>query len=122
MDEKDFLQKLHAWNTEVILCCGNLILKLALLSISHGGHKSSYSQAREKRQQGSLERFEGDILVGRSDISNPSTMSAHLANRDKLWPSGLVEYQFYKSFPKYVTIITCILIEPQNSFAGIRVS
>ena len=27
MDEKDFLQKLHAWNTEVILCCGNLILK-----------------------------------------------------------------------------------------------
>ena len=49
-----------------------------------------------------MERYEGDILVGSSDLSNPSTLSAHLANPDKLWPSGVVEYKFYKTFPRFL--------------------
>ena len=57
-------------------------------------------QEREGRQL-PVERYEGDILVGSSDLSNPSTLSAHLANPDKLWPSGVVEYKFYKTFPRY---------------------
>ena len=48
-----------------------------------------------------MERYERDILVGSSDLSNPSTLNAHLANPDKLWPSGVVEYKFYKTFPRY---------------------
>ena len=60
-------------------------------------------QEREGRQLPvqTVERYEGDILVGSSDLSNPSTLSAHLANPDKLWPSGVVEYKFYKTFPRY---------------------
>ena len=46
-----------------------------------------------------MEMFEGDILVGSSDI-----LSAHLADPDKLWPSGVVEYKFYKTFPRCVDI------------------
>ena len=26
-------------------------------------------------------------------------MDAHLANPDRLWPSGVVEYKFYNTFP-----------------------
>ena len=46
------------------------------------------------------ERYEGDILLGSSDLSDPDTMSGFLADRDRLWPSGVVEYQFYKTFPR----------------------
>ena len=46
------------------------------------------------------ERYEGDILLGSSDLTNPDTMNAHLANPDILWPSGVVEYQFYRTFPR----------------------
>ena len=50
------------------------------------------------------ERYEGDILVGSSDLSDPATLSAHLANLDKLWPSGVVEYKFWRTFPRYFDI------------------
>ena len=46
------------------------------------------------------ERYEGDILVGSSDLTNPDTLSAHLANPDMMWPSGVVEYKFYHTFPQ----------------------
>ena len=47
------------------------------------------------------ERYEGDILVGSSDLSDPADLSAHFANPDKLWPSGVVEYKFWRTFPRY---------------------
>ena len=46
------------------------------------------------------ERYEGDILLGSTDLTNPDTLSAHLADPDMMWPSGVVEYQFYKTFPR----------------------
>ena len=46
------------------------------------------------------ERYEGDILVGSSDLTNPDTLSAVLANPDMLWPSGVVEYKFWRTFPR----------------------
>ena len=51
-----------------------------------------------------MEMYEGDILVGSSDIRDPNILSAHLADPDKLWPSGVVEYKFYKTFPRCVDI------------------
>ena len=46
------------------------------------------------------ERYEGDILLGSSDLTNPDTMSGFLADRDRLWPSGVVEYKFWRTFPR----------------------
>ena len=46
------------------------------------------------------ERYEGDILVGSSDLTNPDTLSAHLANPDMMWPGGVVEYKFWRTFPR----------------------
>ena len=54
------------------------------------------SQKRDRRQQS--DRFEGDILLGSSG-SNPSMQSAHLADPNKMWPGGLVEYAFYRAMP-----------------------
>ena len=45
-------------------------------------------------------RYEGDILVGSSDLTNPDTFNAALANQDKLWPRGIVEYKFWRTFPR----------------------
>ena len=58
-------------------------------------------QVREGRQLTSGERetiLEGDILVRNTSLDS-SALDAHLADPDRLWPSGLVEYKFYKSFP-----------------------
>ena len=30
---------------------------------------------------------------------DPTAMDAHLADPDRLWPSGVVEYKFYDTFP-----------------------
>ena len=49
------------------------------------------------------ERYEGDILVSSSDLTNLDPLIDHesvLANRDKLWPSGVVEYKFWRTFPR----------------------
>ena len=37
---------------------------------------------------------QGDLTGG-----SPSALDAPLANPDRLWPSGLVEYKFYDTFP-----------------------
>ena len=42
--------------------------------------------------------LEGDIVV-RNPAQDSSALDAYLADPDRLWPSGLVEYKFYKSFP-----------------------
>jgi len=45
--------------------------------------------------------FEGDILV-RPDgqMADPERRDAHIADPDRLWPSGIVEYKFYRTFPR----------------------
>ena len=58
-------------------------------------------QERKGRQL-AVERYEGDILVGSSNFSNPAAMNAHIADRDKMWPSGVVEYRFWRTFPRFV--------------------
>ena len=60
-------------------------------------------QERKGRQL-ALERYEGDILVGSSDLTNLDTFSAALADQDKLWPSGVVEYRFWRTFPRFFYI------------------
>ena len=57
-------------------------------------------KGRPRRSTETQERFEGDILVGSSDLSDPAKLSAHLANPDRLWPSGVVEYKFWRTFPR----------------------
>ena len=52
------------------------------------------SQERDRRQQS--DHFEGDILLGSSGF-NPSMLSGHIADPNKMWPGGLVEYKFYKT-------------------------
>ena len=43
--------------------------------------------------------FEGDIVI-RNFTDNPNISNARLADPDLLWPQGIVEYRFYKTFPK----------------------
>ena len=58
------------------------------------------SKGRPRRSTETQERFEGDILVGSSDLSDPTKMNAAIANPDRLWPSGVVEYKFWRTFPR----------------------
>ena len=44
----------------------------------------------------------GDILVRPEDLVGGPFSSAHLADPEFLWPSGVVEYKFYKTFPRWV--------------------
>ena len=44
------------------------------------------------------ETFEGDIVL-RNLTDDPSLADAHLADPDMLWPLGIVEYKFYRTFP-----------------------
>ena len=46
----------------------------------------------------------GDILVRPEDRGNSSFANAHLADPKMLWPSGMVEYKFYRSFPRCLNI------------------
>ena len=39
--------------------------------------------------------IEGDIVLRDSALTDPRLLDAHLANPDRLWPSGVVEYRFY---------------------------
>merc|ERR550534_3206290 len=43
--------------------------------------------------------IEGDIVIRNQDLTDLDSLNAHLANPDRLWPNGLVEYKFYKNFP-----------------------
>ena len=87
-------------------------------------------QVREGRQLtsgGSETILEGDILIRNTGTLDPSALDAHLADPDRLWPSGLVEYKFYKSFPAssqktvkramaYITTrVPCITFEEATS-------
>ena len=58
------------------------------------------NQARNRRQLTSgLTTIEGYIIVRDSTLGNPSALDAHLADPNRLWPSGVVEYKFYDTFP-----------------------
>jgi len=41
--------------------------------------------------------LEGDIMT--RNASDPSFANAHLANPEMLWPGGVIEYAFYRTFP-----------------------
>ena len=41
----------------------------------------------------------GDILV-RPDMAGPERKDAIIADPDRLWPNGMVEYKFYRTFPR----------------------
>jgi len=38
--------------------------------------------------------IEGDIVLRDSELTDPMLLDAHLANPDRLWPSGVVEYRY----------------------------
>ena len=38
--------------------------------------------------------IEGDIVIRDSELTDPMLLDAHLANPDRLWPSGVVEYRY----------------------------
>ena len=58
----------------------------------------TFPQDRGKRA-GGLSTIEGDIVVRGSIQGDPTALDAHLANPDRLWPSAVVEYKFYHTFP-----------------------
>ena len=43
------------------------------------------------------EIFEGDMVV--RNLTDPLLSNARLADPDLLWPLGMVEYRFYRTFP-----------------------
>ena len=43
--------------------------------------------------------IEGDIVVRDRSLGDPTALDAHLADPNRLWPSGVVEYKFYHTFP-----------------------
>ena len=67
--------------------------------------KNLITQVRGRRQLGSGQRIiEDEIVVRHSDdhrttAGSGTVLDAPLANPDRLWPSGLVEYKFYHTFP-----------------------
>ena len=68
--------------------------------------------------------IEGDIIARDFDPGNPTSLDAFLANPDRKWPSGTVEYRFYHTFPTanreivrramdYITNkVSCITFQP----------
>ena len=44
--------------------------------------------------------IEGDIVVRDRSLGDPAALDAHLADPNRLWPSGVVEYKFYHTFPE----------------------
>ena len=63
----------------------------------HNSVLISLSQERSRRQHS--DRFEGDILIG-SAGSSPHKVDAAIADPDKMWPGGNVEYTFYKAITR----------------------
>ena len=61
------------------------------------------TQVRGRRQLGSGQRIIEDEIVVRqsgSTTGSDTAQDAPLANPDRLWPSGVVEYKFYHTFPE----------------------
>ena len=63
----------------------------------------SNTQVRGRRQLGTDQRIiEDEIVVRRSGSTGSETaQDAPLANPDRLWPSGVLEFKFYKTFPEH---------------------
>merc|ERR1712012_1429212 len=83
-------------------------------------------EARDRRQSVSsqISTIEGDIIVRGQTPGNHAGLSAPLANPNLLWPGGVVEYRFYRTFPnahkaivlkamEYITSkVPCIRFQP----------
>ena len=50
-------------------------------------------------KQSNANQCKGDILVRAKDQGNSSFANAHLADPNRLWPKGIVEFKFWKTFP-----------------------
>ena len=84
------------------------------------------TKSRERRQHviGETATVEGDIIVRDRSSVNSSNLDAPLADPDRLWPGGVVEYRFYRTFPnanktivlkamEYITSkVPCITFQP----------
>ena len=58
---------------------------------------TSFLKVREGRQlllSSGDTTIEGDIVIRDSELTDPMLLDAHLANPDRLWPSGVVEYRY----------------------------
>ena len=63
------------------------------------GWTDSSFQERNRRQLGG--RFEGDIILSSSGSSGSKPfLGAHIADPDRLWPNGIVEYKFRRTLPR----------------------
>ena len=62
----------------------------------------SNTQVRGRRQLGTDQRIiEDEIVVRQSSSTGSETaQDAPLANPDRLWPSGVLEFKFYHTFPE----------------------
>ena len=58
----------------------------------------------------------GDILVGRNGVCGEWCKDAPLANPDRVWPNGVVDFKFYRTFPR------CALNVNQTQFTKMWVS
>ena len=91
-----------------------------------------WTQVRDRRQLDSDQKstLEGDIIVRHPNVGNlTSSLDAPLADPNRLWPRGMVEYRFYGTFPmqnrrkvlqsmEYITSkVPCITFHPKNESA-----
>ena len=91
-----------------------------------------YFQVRGRRQlvSGQTSMMEGDIIIRSPNHGNPtSSLDAPLADPNRLWPRGMVEYRFYSTFPlenrrkvvqamDYITSkVSCITFHPKTESA-----
>ena len=73
--------------------------------------------------------MEGDIIIRQPSTENSSTLDAVLADPSRLWPMGVIEFQFYSTFPaenrrkvleamEYITReVPCITFQPKSDTA-----
>ena len=86
---------------------------------------------RDRRQMvsGQGSTMEGDIIVRNRTVGSQEVHDAPHADPDRLWPGGVVEYQFYHTFPvknrkivleamAYITSkVPCIKFKPKVELA-----
>ena len=57
----------------------------------------SFQEEEGDQQPTADEIFEGDMVI--RNLTDPLLSNARLADPDLLWPMGIIEYKFYRTFP-----------------------
>merc|ERR1711974_159159 len=88
-----------------VVCASKLLIFLILLVFVSLARANPNAQSDiQEDQSGELPAIEatleGNILVRSAAYGNGSFPQALLADPDRLWPSGIVEYKFYRTFPR----------------------